>query len=66
MLVQKPFKRLKINAGFTLSVADGTMAVKISEKEYAQNYLGKQIKFSANKNDLVWVDTAQIKRWYQW
>lgn len=65
MLVQKKFKRLKINAGFTLKVVGGDMVVKISEKEYVQNYLGKLIKFTADKNDLVWVDSYQVKKWYQ-
>lgn len=65
MLVQKPFKRLKVNAGFTLSVANGVMAVKLSETHYrVLGDTGPAIK--ANPKEVVWVDDIQIKRWYQW
>lgn len=65
MLVQKPFKRLKVNAGFTLSVANGVMAVKLSETHYrVLGDTGPAIK--ANPKEIVWVDTAQIKRWFEW
>ncbi len=62
---QVKFKRLKVNSGFTLSVADGTMGIKISEKEYTQNYLGKQIKFKADPKQLVWADTIMVKPWWK-
>lgn len=65
MLVKKPFKRLKVNAGFTLSVADGVMAVKVSETHY--RVLGTTDKpVKANPKEVVWVDDIQLKRWYQW
>lgn len=65
MLVQKPFKRLKVNAGFTLSVADGVMAVKLSETHYrVLGDTGPAIK--ANRKELVWVDTLMVKPWWQW
>lgn len=65
MLVQKPFKRLKVNAGFTLSVADGVMAVKLSETHYrVLGDTGSAIK--VNPKEVVWVDTIMVKRWYQW
>lgn len=64
MLVQKPFKRLKVNAGFTLSVANGVMAVKLSETHYrVLGDTGKAI--AANPKEVVWVDTIMVKRWYQ-
>lgn len=65
MLVQKPFKRLKVNAGFTLSVANGVMAVKLSETHYrVLGDTGPAIK--VNPKEVVWVDTIMVKRWYQW
>lgn len=65
MLVQKPFKRLKVNAGFTLSVANGVMAVKLSETHYrVLGDTGSAIK--ANRKELVWVDTLMVKPWWQW
>lgn len=65
MLVQKPFKRLKVNAGFTLSVANGVMAVKLSETHYrVLGDTGPAIK--ANRKELVWVDTLMVKPWWQW
>lgn len=65
MLVQKPFKRLKVNAGFTLSVANGVMAVKLSETHYrVLGDTGPAIK--ANCKELVWVDTLMVKPWWQW
>lgn len=65
MLVQKPFKRLLVNAGFTLSVANGIMAVKLSETHYrVLGDTGPAIK--ASRGEVVWVDTLMVKRWYQW
>lgn len=65
MLVQKPFKRLLVNAGFTLSVANGIMAVKLSETHYrVLGDTGPAIK--ASRDEVVWVDTLMVKRWYQW
>lgn len=64
MVIQKKFKRLKVNAGFTLSVAHGTMAVKLSETHY--RILGTTGPATeANKNELVWVDSIQVKPWYK-
>ena len=64
MLVQKKFKRLKVNAGFTLSVANGTMAVKLSETHYrVLGDTGPAVK--ANRNEVIWADTIMIKKWYQ-
>ena len=65
MLVKKPFKRLKANAGFTLSVAQGTMAVKVSETHY--RVLGTTGKPTpASKKEEVWVDSVQVKPWWKW
>jgi 3D (Asp-Asp-Asp) domain-containing protein len=65
MLLQKKFKRLKVNAGFTLSIANGTMAVKLSETHYrVLGDTGPAIK--ANRAEVVWADEHQIKAWYQW
>lgn len=72
MLVQKKFSRLKVNAGFTLSVADGVLAVKLSEKEYSilgatdVSAEGKVCPIKADPKQVVWVDTAQVKRWFEW
>lgn len=68
---QVKFKRLKVNAGFTLSVADGTMAVKLSEKEYsilgATNVSaeGKVCPIKADPKQLVWADTIMVKAWWK-
>ncbi|WKC55951.1 hypothetical protein R31_231 [Klebsiella phage R3_1] len=65
MIKQVKFKRLQVNAGFTLSIANGTMAVKISETHY--RILGSTgLIIKADPKELVWADTAQIKRWYKW
>lgn len=65
MIKQVKFKRLQVNAGFTLSIANGTMAVKISETNY--RILGSTgVIIKADPKELVWADTAQIKRWYKW
>lgn len=65
MIKQVKFKRLQVNAGFTLSVADGTMAVKLSETHYrVLGSTGPAIK--AGPKELVWADSVQIKRWYKW
>lgn len=64
MIVQKKFKRLKVNAGFTISTATGTMALKLSETHYkVLGDTGPAIK--AGKNELVWVDTHQVKPWWK-
>lgn len=65
MLVKKPFKRLKVNAGFTLSIADGVMAVKLSETHY--RVLGTTDKaVKADRKEEVWVDSVQVKPWWKW
>lgn len=65
MIKQVKFKRLQVNAGFTLSIANGIMAVKISETHY--RVLGsKGVINKADPKKLVWADTTQIKRWYKW
>ena len=64
MLVQKQFKRLKVNAGFTLSVSNGVMAVKLSETHYRiLGSTGPTVK--ASPKEVVWVDTLQIKPWWK-
>ena len=64
MLVQKPFKRLKVNAGFTLSVSNGVMAVKLSETHYrVLGSTGPAVK--ASPKEVVWVDTPQVKPWWK-
>lgn len=64
MLVQKPFKRLKVNAGFTLSIADGVMAVKLSETHY--RILGTTDRpIQSTRKEIVWVDTLMVKPWWQ-
>ncbi|UIS65581.1 hypothetical protein PP425_gp066 [Enterobacter phage vB_EclM_Q7622] len=66
MLVQKPFKRLKVNAGFTFN-HDCSLCVKVSNSEYivsgATHGNGPS---KTDKNQLVWVDSAQVKRWFEW
>ena len=65
MLVQKKFSRLKVNAGFTLSVADGVMALKVSETHYrVLGDAGRPIQ--ATRKEIVWVDTLMVKPWWQW
>lgn len=65
MLVKKKFKRLKINAGFTLSIANGVLAVKLSETHY--RILGTSDKpTEANKTEEVWVDSLMLKPWWKW
>lgn len=72
MIKQVKFKRLKVNAGFTLSVSDGTMAVKLSEKEYSilgasdVSAEGRICPIKADPKQIVWADSVQIKRWYKW
>lgn len=61
MIIKAKFKRLKINAGFT-EVLNGALCVKTSEKEFHQ----AQSKFPIDKNREVWVDSFQVKRWFQW
>lgn len=64
MLVQKKFKRLNVNAGFTISTATGVMAVKLSETHYRiLGTTGESIK--AGKNEVVWVDSVQVKPWWK-
>lgn len=64
MITQVKFKRLQVNAGFTLSVADGVMAVKVSKTHY--RILGTTDKpIEASKNELVWADSHQVKPWYK-
>lgn len=65
MLVQKPFKRLKVNAAFTLSVSNGVLALKVSETHY--KILGSTASaIKASPKEVVWVDTLQIKSWWKW
>lgn len=65
MLVQVKFKQLKRDAGFTLNTSTGTMGLKISEKQY--RVLGStEAAKEIDKNSLVWADSYQVKRWYQW
>ena len=47
MIKQVKFKRLQVNAGFTLSIANGTMAVKISETHYRVLGCKSSAEFSA-------------------
>jgi hypothetical protein len=64
MLVQKQFKRLKVNAGFTLSVSNGVMAVKLSETHYRiLGSTGPSVK--ASPKEVVWVDSLQVKPWWK-
>ncbi|WCZ66226.1 hypothetical protein [Yersinia phage MHG19] len=63
MIIKAKFKRLKINAGFT-EVLNGALCVKTSEKEF--HHGGAQRKFPADSAKLVWVDSFQVKKWYQW
>lgn len=64
MLIQKKFKRLKVNAGFTFNTATGKMAVKVSNTHYRISGTPTDVK--ADPNKVVWVDSFQVKRWYQW
>ncbi|ARW58029.1 hypothetical protein [Serratia phage X20] len=64
MIIQKAFKRIKVNAGFTLSVANGVMAVKVSETHY--RVLGTtDAPVKADRKELMWVDSAQVKPWWK-
>lgn len=65
MLVQVKFKRLKPNAGFTLNTSTSLMGVKISENKYRVLGSAEAAKL-IDKNSVVWADTFQTKRWYQW
>lgn len=64
---QVKFKRLKVNAGFTLSVANGIMAIKVSETHY--KVLGETGPINpvvkATKKELVWADTIMVKPWWK-
>lgn len=63
-IVQTKFKRVKVNAGFTLSVANGVMALKVSETHYRiLGSTGPAIK--ATPKELIWVDTSQVKPWWK-
>lgn len=67
MLVKKKFKRLKINAGFTTTL-NGSLRIKQSEKEYYDTGV-KDISppiFKADPHARVYVDSFQVKKWYQW
>ncbi|WWT42630.1 hypothetical protein WKARDJVB_CDS0063 [Escherichia phage 215Ecol030PP] len=66
MLTHVKFKRLKINAGFTESL-NGHLCVKISEKEYHDSSI-KEVNppiIRADPNMKVWVDSYQVKKWWQ-
>lgn len=66
MLIQKKFKRLKVNAGFTHGV-HGSLCIKLSEKEYRDTgevNVAPPV-FRANPNQLVWVDSFQVKPWWK-
>lgn len=67
MIVQKKFKRLKNNAGFTLNSSDGPLALKISKTHYVLllPYGVGSSPIKASKEELVWVDTEQIKPWWK-
>ncbi|WKV23403.1 hypothetical protein SEA1_gp0055 [Salmonella phage SEA1] len=67
-IVKVKFKRLKVNACFTLSMVNGTMALKTSKNTY--KILGpygvtKSSEIAIDEKTLVWADTFQVKRWYQ-
>lgn len=65
-LVQTKFKRLKLNAGFTLKLG-GPLCVKISEKEYHDSSITEICPpiVKADPNQLVWVDSFQVKKWWK-
>lgn len=63
MLIQKKFKRLNINAGFTFKIATGVMAVKVSKTHYRISGTTTDIK--ADPNKVVWVDSFQVKPWWK-
>ncbi|CAD5241969.1 hypothetical protein RCIP0032_00153 [Klebsiella phage RCIP0032] len=65
MLVQVKFKRVRKDAGFTLNTATGTMAVKVADNQYRVLGSTEGCKL-IDKNSLVWADTFQVKRWYEW
>ena len=63
-IVQVKFKRLKVNAGFTLSVADGFLAIKVSKTHY--RILGTTDEpTKASPNELVWADKIMVKPWWK-
>ena len=66
MITQIKFKRLKINAGFT-EFLNGPLCVKISEKEYHDGSITEIYPpiVKADPNMKVWVDSYQVKKWWQ-
>ncbi len=64
---QVKFKRLKVNAGFTLSVADGVMALKTSKNTYKilGSYGVTKGSGTIDENGLVWADTIMVKPWWK-
>lgn len=64
MLVQKKFKRLKVNAGFTFTPT-AALCRKESEKTYRVLGSTGPVVGVPNRNGLVWVDSFQIKPWWK-
>lgn len=62
MLIQKKFKRLKVNAGFTLGL-NTALCRKENEKEY--RVLGTGNVYPIKGSAEVWVDSFQVKPWWK-
>ena len=61
MIIKAKFNRLKINAGLTEDM-NCSKCDKTSEKEFHQALC----KFPIDKIRDVWVESFQVKMWYQW
>lgn len=66
MLVQKKFSRLNKSAGFTKTL-NGPLYIKQSSNTYYDTSSKEAVNiFSIKPDELVYVDSFQVKRWFQW